>query len=306
MHPQYTLASRTLMVLGMFAASLPVEIQAGEGVDATERSMAFIDRSSRATELFNANKPAEALAIFRDLALNYADLDEDGYAALSVGDCLAALGRDDEARAAYASALSTHPGLATDISSRLIELELAGEVTDAMIEQLRAAAMASQEGRHAAQWRLGRALQSRARSLLAEAAKAFRAAAGRETPFGSLLVGQADLLEELAGDLEAAISRADAAWGTARRPFWKRQCDGDEPASGRPLTEMLRCEWVARTKDGCRIEFQVGRDGKDGQVQVTANGKPIRLTRAQQLAIQRHGERINSILLEAAMSSAAK
>ena len=73
--------------------------------------------------------------------------------------------------------MQTHPELGEQVAERLTELELAGEVSDELIARLRQEAGVEDERRHQANWRLGRALQKRAKSILVEAADAFRAVA---------------------------------------------------------------------------------------------------------------------------------
>lgn len=297
-----------LRILAMLLAGVAVPAQAADSTDPAERSVVFIDKASQATELFNASKPQEALAVFQELLAHYPDLDEDGYVAMGAADCLAALGRDEEATAAYRSTAASHPDMAATVSQRLIELELSGEPTDATISHLRVAAQARDASRHTAQWRLGRALQTRARGLLTEAAAAFRAAAVDDIPdgpgslerFSRMLTSHAALLDELAGNLSDLVRRSEEISGSARSPIAKRSHRSDEMASDGAVTEKSRAEWSVRTKDARRVEFQSKCDETGGEPRITANGKPVKLTKTQVLMIRRHEERINAILLDAA------
>lgn len=71
------------------------------GAEDVDVAFTFIDRAAEATEHFNEGRAAEALAIFQGLLEKYPDQDADGYVSLSIGDCLFALDRFDEAVAAY-------------------------------------------------------------------------------------------------------------------------------------------------------------------------------------------------------------
>ncbi|MGB9626408.1 MAG: hypothetical protein ACPMAQ_16260 [Phycisphaerae bacterium] len=274
--------------------------QPGAGADAVERSVSFVEKSTEATELLSRNKLQEALAAFQELAAQYPDLDEDGYVAMAIGDCLASLGRDAEARDAYRAAAAAHPALTPTVNQRITDLELAGEVSDAMIERLRAAAASADKGRYSAAWQLGRALQRRAKALLIEAAAAFRTASEADTFISRQDPGltQARALEALAADLGGLIDRLEDAWGSARRAM--RLPDKGRAAGA--TTGKGTAEWVLRTKDGRRIEFQIMWTAEpcDSRTQVTANGKPLKLTDNQQSALKRHEDEIRAILLQAA------
>ncbi len=270
------------------------------GADAVERSVCFVEKSTEATELLNRNKLQEALAAFRELAARYPDLDEDGYVAMAIGDCLAGLGRDAEAREAYRAAAAAHPALAPSVNQRITDLELAGEVSDALIERLRMAAASADKSRYAAAWQLGRALQKRARALLIEAAAAFRTASEAATPVSRPDPGlaHARALEALAADLGGLIDRLEDVWGSARRAM--RLPEKGEAAGA--ATENRTAEWVLRTKDGRRIEFRMkwAAETCDSRTDVTANGKPLKLSDNQQSALKRHEDEIRAILLQAA------
>ncbi len=275
--------------------------------DSIERAMYFVSRSAEATGMFNSNKPQEALMIFQELAAGYADLDENGYVATAVGDCLAALERDDEALAAYGAAAATHPELEDAVRQKIIELELAGRVTGELIDELRGAAdEADDDTWLAANWRLGRALQKRASALLDEAAVVFRTAAdagGSEIYLHrTTILHQATLLEELAEDLTSLIERLESRWGPARGPVVPPGCPEAQVSPSEIVTESQRCQRRIRTKDGRRIELRLETGGEEpnAETKITVNGRPVTLTAAQKQIIQRHQYRINAILLEAA------
>lgn len=276
----------------------------GQEVD---RSFRFIERMAQATDLFNADKPQEALDIFRDLAANYPDLDEDGDAAIGIGDCLSLLGLYDQARAAYQGAAAAHPNLQASIVERLADLDLAGEVSDEALARLRADAAS---GRPVAYWRLGRALQKRAQAMLTEAAKSFRAAetadaSGELFPKPSMLTNHTAALEELGKDLGTLIGRTESFWSSLRgvpRKVAEAQAEAKEGIVG---LERGKAEYLVRTKDGQRMEIQIRRES-DCDEQIVINGKTVQLKPEDQRRIQQYQVRINAILLEAAGQSGEK
>ncbi len=291
----------TLGILSMLV-SHGIAWAQGPGLeDPVERAMHFIDKTLEATELYNSNKVQEALAAFQGLAASHADLDEDGYVAIGLADCLAALERDDEARAAYEAAAGSHPDLATTVAQRLTELELAGQITDDLIERLRVDAHAQDSSRSVAAWQLGRALQKRARSLLNEAVSAFRTAAdpASQVPSAGAVLNHAAALEELTEDLASLIRQMDGKWPTARRLGMLPASRGKTKAA-HTLTARNRCEWVTHVRGGRRTEFQIEQDAKTGQTRITTNGKTVKLSYTQRFLLQRHAEGISAILLEAA------
>jgi tetratricopeptide (TPR) repeat protein len=288
-------------LLAVLGASSVARAQQAVPTDPVERSMYFIDKSAEATELLSQNKLQQALATFQDLAVRCPDLDEDGYVAMAIGDCLAGLGRDAEAQAAYNAAAASHPELAVAVNQRLIELELIGEVSDALIDRLRRAAAAPDKSRYAASWQLGRALQKRAKALLIEAAAAFRAVNEADAPFARTdpTLRHAAALDELANDLGSLIDQLDSVWGSARRAMGVRLPDRGETGAGQIVMEKQRSDWVIRAKDGRRIEFQMKLADRSDEAQCVANGKSVKLTATQRALIRRHEERINAILLQA-------
>jgi len=296
----------TIGVLSILLGNAPLCAQEAGATDPVERAVAFITLKTEATELLAADKPSEGLAKFQHLSEHYADLDEDGYVALSIGDCLAVLARDDEARAAYEATAGAHPELAETVAARQVELALVGEVGEALIDQLRAASEAEGRGKPAANWQLARALQKQAKSLLAEAAVAFRFVAEHQSAdSGSRhrsVLDHTALLDEQIEDLGLLIERTERLWGSARGPGFGlagRPIRGT-PGSHRIVTEKLNAAWVVRSKGDRQIEFRMIADPADSKAQITANGRPIELTGTQKRLVQHHRERINRILLEAA------
>ncbi|HUW81600.1 MAG TPA: tetratricopeptide repeat protein [Phycisphaerae bacterium] len=273
--------------------------------DPVERSMTFIDKTMDATKLANDNRTKEALALFEKLAADYGDLDEDGYVAMAIGDCLAALKRYREARTAYQNAAEAHPQLADSVRQRVVELELAGEVGEALVEDLRVATADQDEATAGARWRLGRALQKRAKSTLIEAATAFRLAASVEPTQVSLcrphaMRRQAAMLEELAEDLGALIDQTEDEWG------WVRQLIAGGPPRGsakpaRPdlVVQARHCEYTVQTREDPPIKLEITQDKDDCTMRCAADGRPMVLTETQKLLIRRHEARISAILLEA-------
>ncbi len=273
--------------------------------DPIERSMTFIDKIMQATKLANDNKTKEALALFEKLAADYGDLDEDGLVAMSIGDCLVALKQYREARTAYHNAAEAHPELARSVRQRVVELELAGEVSEVLVEDLRVATADQDEVTAGAYWRLGRALQKRAKATLIEAATAFRLAGSVEPSQMSFcrpvpMRRQAAMLEELAEDLGALIDQSEERWG------WLRQLiAGGSPRSRATLAkpdlvvQARRCEYTVQAREDPPIKLEITQDKDDCTMRYAADGKPIVLTETQKLLIRRHEARINAILLEA-------
>ena len=142
--------------------------------DPLERQMEFTDQSADATDLYNEGHYPEALAAFQSLVQLYADQDTDGYAALGLADTLAAMGRIDDARAAYAAVPAPDAQRQQAIRDRIEELELKAPINDQTLDRLRLAAQQPGDSGFTSAWRLGRALQKRSAELLAEAAQVFR------------------------------------------------------------------------------------------------------------------------------------
>ena len=277
-----------------------------ESDDLVDRTMHFIERASEATELFNAEKLTEALAVFRELNEDGADLDEDGLVGMGVGDCLAGLGRTAEAREAYVALVARNPDLTERVGERLTELELAGEVSDELIARLRRRAGEPGDAGQVGKWRLARARQKRARAMLAEAAETFRSLVdlGWALPPPSWLGRYTALLEELSKDLGALIGQLETRWQSPRvetdRQKVGRLGSKKGPAGGRIVTERIRTEVSVRLGDEPPVEFGVTLDKAGDRPEITADGKPVKLTDTQRLLLQYHRERMSAILLEAA------
>ena len=267
----------------------------GQPVEPVDRSMYFIDRAAQATELLNAKKAEEALPIRQELATTYADEDADGYVGLSLGDCLGQLKRPDEARAAYQAALARQPDLQERVERKLGELEVSGEITDAVVGRLRAEAQSS--GTTSAKWRLGRALQKRAAACLAEAIAAFRSIAEPGTPeceTGFSGAGHANQLEDLLADLNALIQQVEDRWSIKLADLEKKAIPQGIVA------EQRRVEQVLKAPDGKRYEIVLRREAQDRPAQITVNNRPLVLSEAQRRVLKQHQERIDALLIQAA------
>lgn len=295
-------ASAVLAAAGLLVPALAQDIS-----DPVDRSFYFIERSAQATELFNQNRLQDALPIFQELAAGYSDLDEDGYVALGVGDCLLELGQLEAARAAYAQVKALRPDLQEEADLRLVGVELKGEVSDELIAWLRTAAEAPDADRAGMHWILGRALQKRAVSLVSEAAKAFRAAAegggaggrGQKAPS---LTSHAALLDELGQDLSRLVNQVEKAFELRGL---NPQAGADEPTP-EVVAERVRSEHLLRGKDGRRLEFQVRQEEGSCEKQVLVNGNSLELSPEERQLLQRHQERINEILMKAASRASEK
>lgn len=268
-----------------------------------DRSFQFIERLAEATNLFNAGKAEEALAVYRELLSGSPDLDEDGYAAIGVGDCLAALGHHEPARTAYAAALAAHPDIQSNVAGRLAELDVA-DADDNALTRLRTAAAS---GKAIDLWRLGRALQRRAESLLLEAGRTFRSAATAPPAellpkyMSKSLVGHVAVLEELTRDLSAIVARTELTWDMPQRANSLVQTT-PAPVATEPTftTQRQKAEFLLETQDRRRVEVQLRGESDCDPVQVTVNGRSVELNETEMQLIQRHRDRINTILMEAA------
>jgi len=290
----------TIVLAGDVGWARPPDVE-----DPVERSMTFIDKTMQATRLANDGKTRDALALFEKLAADYGDLDEDGYVAMAIGDCLATLKRFQEARSAYQNAAEAHPELADSVRQRVVELELAGQVSEVLVEDLRVEAADQDEVSAGAYWRLGRALQKRAKTTLVEAATAFRLASNVEPSQISLcrpvpMRRQAAMLEELAEDLGALIDQSEEKWG------WLRQLmvGGSPRGRARPakpdlVVQARHCEYTVQAREDPPIKIEITQDQDDCAMECSADGRPIVLTQTQKLLIRRHEARISAILLEA-------
>jgi tetratricopeptide (TPR) repeat protein len=299
---------RSLLIAGaaaLFLANLGHAQHAEE--EALERSMTFVELLNDATELFNEGRLEEAVSILQTLAADYADLDVHGLAVMALGDALSGLNRFEDARAAYLRALNAHAELREALGERLIELDLLGPMNEGLLDYLRAAARPDGEGGASARRQLGRALAQRARELLAEAVETLRSIEP-ETVFcrGSrwLLSDQAALLEDLERDL-AFINERMEQTGLFR--LLRLEAGGEPPGgAGEPenVIESRHLRQTLRTPGGRRVEVELTQDG-GSCLQVVVDGEPVILTDVQRRLLQRHQERMNAILLEAARETAA-
>lgn len=268
--------------------------------DATDRSMAFIEKSVEATNLYNERRLSEALAAFDDLLRNYGDLDEDGLVAMGMADCLFAMERYDEARRLYQVIAGSHPASAAAVNLRVREIDLVtGAIDDAMLAELRQAAAASEHGDHLrAQVQLGRALQKRAAVLLTEAANVFRfAAEGRSAagPGSRRLLNQAVMLAEIQEDLAWLVDRVDASWAADRT--LGQLVDEASLEDAEADVRDCRLGWRSVEPQGaardCEINWAGNRD-----VRLTIDGRPVELDANAALVIRRHLERIDAVVRE--------
>jgi tetratricopeptide (TPR) repeat protein len=285
---RYTFLAAGSIFLTAIAAGQPA-------ADPVERSMRFVDQSLKATELFNAGKPDQALPIFQDLLKQDQDLDEDGYVAISIGDCLTALGRTDQARLAYQQAAKLHPDLQPKIDQHLIELALKGKITDDMIAKLRIAAKANKETQFNAGFQLGRALIKKATQLLTEAAETIQATVKAGGPFGDsgYVQNQPAILNEWITDMKSFSDRLDKGLGKPTIRLIEEEKELEVNIS------KQQWRWETDRQGKPTVSFVITVD-KTGKLHTTANGKPLILTAAQQRLLQHHQQRINAIILEAA------
>jgi tetratricopeptide (TPR) repeat protein len=264
-----------------------------------ERSMQFIDQSFNATELYNAGEVEKALTIFQELLVTNPDLDEDGYVALSVGDCLAALGRIQEARDAYHAAVASHPDLNTEVNRRLVELDLIGNVNDDLIATLRCEVQQRDSDPYTSNLQLGRALEKRAEAMLKESISAFRAAfVVGSSCLGNITQNHVAALEDLTDDLEFNIEQLESYLNQLGR---KKNIKTIETEKKTPSVaiEKQHWRWNSRIEHQPAVSIEI-KINKDGNKEILADGQAIKLTPTQELLIRRHEQRINQIILEAA------
>ncbi|GMU23692.1 MAG: hypothetical protein AMXMBFR13_37700 [Phycisphaerae bacterium] len=310
-----TTTTWTVLALAVcLAVAVQTHAQRSEPPDPVDIALQFIDQTAEATDLFNVDRPQEALAIFQELkatadAHPELNLDEDGYVAFSIGDCLAVMDQNDAARAAYLTAAATHASMQSRVAERLAELDLDGPVSEETIVRFRTAAQSPDQGGLSARWRLARALQARARDLLTEAVQVLRLAkeaqpAGLQPcPSPSWLESHAAVLEELGRDLALLIEQSEARWGSLRSAARETAEATDTPTTG-PFSERMSAEHRLRTKDGKHLNIQIHRESEGGSTQLIVNGKPLELTPTQRRLVQRHQDRINAILMDAANRTA--
>jgi hypothetical protein len=265
--------------------------------------MRFVEQSMAATDLLNAGQAAQALPILQELAKQYADQDEDGYVAVSLGDCLAMLNRTDEARRAYQAALAAHADKKSDIEQRLIELDLAGPVSDELLERLQRAAGSVGDGRFLAAWDLGRALQKKAQSLLEEAANAFSRACDPPSPMPQRVCRPEHLtvLKDLAAQVASHIGQLEERWQQFRHQpgaAGDESAEADRTEKTQPPARTSGIQWTIQKEDGQRITCEL-RPGKPDTLTLLVNGNTTELSPQQAALIRNHQERIQAILSEA-------
>lgn len=301
-------AVRRVTYLGL-AVALTITMTAGTGraqaappTDPVDRAMWFVDRCAEATEQMNAGQYDEALAGFRKLATTCGDLDEDGFVAIAIGDCLAALRRDDEARAAYQAARAAHPDQATSIDRKLVELEMAGPVTNDLIDRLRQLVATANDAntRTAFQWQLARALQKRAKALLDESVLALRDGRLPATDvWGQISTKYADLVEELATDLGSLIARTERRWGSARGPAAiQRPADVARTESSGVDVQSIRLECIASGAGNSKVSISVSWGRTDAPMEIVVDGQRIVLNDEDMRQLERYVDRAARVVLK--------
>lgn len=296
-HPSYDFPTvRRQAFALLLAASMSVGLASAQGQsptdqDPVERTMTFVEHSQEATELYGVGRIEEALAIFQEAFTLAADLDEDGHVAMSIADCLALLNRTAEARAAYENAAAGHPELRPAIEHRLIELELAGEISDSLLDRLRAA-VATDPGNAGRAWHLTQALLKRAAALLPEAADAY-----------SLLLQTGTFLQRSPKDedLQVQLQEIRDQLLALATIFNQSSSSAMDTHTSPVPAQVIRSHqtWTIRTPAGTQVAFEAHQPDPDHRGRFLANGNPVELTPAQQIIIKQHQNRINAILLEA-------
>jgi tetratricopeptide (TPR) repeat protein len=277
--------------------------------DATDRSMAFVEKSVEATNLYNQRKLPEALAMFQELTQKYPDLDEDGYVMMGLADCLHALGRNDEARAAYQSVAARHVDQKETALSRIRELEVAGvQITDALIKELQQAAAAAGDNQISAQLQLGRALQKRAAALLKEAVTAFRSAGEKSRDIGAAgqqtIAEQAAVLAEIHEDLASLVDRVDKTWGGMRT--LGEIARSTSPDGGGANIADYRAEWTTVAGGDKRSSIQVSWSKGQTAPRIVVDGRIIPVNSTQARVLQRYQERMLAVLQETIQTDQAQ
>jgi hypothetical protein len=206
----------------------------------------------------------------------------------------------------------SHPELAESVRKRLIELELAGEITESLLNELRDATYGAVEHKASACWKLGRALQKRAADLLAESVAAFQSAAEAESksaysssfPVG-LVRNHATVLEELTEDLRLLIQQVERRWASPRALADIRNVGLLGKSTAQAGTSSHQSERTIRDADGRSVHVVLTYDAQGCNPQMTVDGEQLALTHTEQLLIRRHEERINAILLESLQKTQA-
>jgi tetratricopeptide (TPR) repeat protein len=273
--------------------------QSASGGDSVDRSMRFVERSMEATDLLNAGKPAEALPVLQELVDRDGDLDADGFAQLSLGDCLAQLNRPDEARRTFLRTAAAHPDRKSEVDQRLLDLELAGPITDDLILRLRAAAGVAEDSRYVGTWNLGRALQRKAMALLDEATACFATACAGTSPLARDLCRSTHqgLLTLVRQELASAIAKAESRWQRGATTASLSEYDDAQTESS--ALSACRADWTIQTAEGKAHHVALRQDKKDGdKFDLTLEGKAVSLTPEQAALIRLHQEQIARILCE--------
>lgn len=296
---------RSLLHVALLIFGLALPVFAGDRSSSIERKIYFVEQVSNAVMLMGREQYEEALSILQPLHQSYADLDDDGQVAIRMGDCLVHLGREDEAWQAYESVLAMNPVAAEQARRKLMELELKGGVTDALVDHLRQLVTRNDTVERRDRLNLGRALQKRARGLLTEAADMFEEAVSNgaytDWPPDEVVQQQTRMLRELSEDLSSLIEWHERWWSMSK--VLKESGYGcgafKQPLLAGPTVENRSSHWVMVTEDDRRltVDAKAGKDLDDVTIEI--NGRAVSLDDTQKLLIQRHWDRINTILFEA-------
>lgn len=277
------------------------QAQDSQADDPVERDMNFVRRVSEGTQLYTLGQYEQALAIFEPLLRTHAELDEDGFVAMAVGDCWMHLKRPQQARQAFHAALARHPNLAEQIEGRLIEADLAGPIDQALIERLRKLRQTRGHSLPQAGWYLARALTQQAGSLLQEAAEVFREASTAMAARGSNCPPRSDTVPELTALLQRlnTVIDAERSAGLLAETALDEQDKLQSRDIAQPAVHLESLTLVTRTPAQRSYIIRTG-DSAEGLV-VTSADQTLPLTSAQQREIRSCQEKIAAILQEANM-----
>lgn len=291
-----------IIVAGLlgFSASMTQAQQASSAddtLDEIERSMYFIEQSSRAMELYGDQQYAQAMPIYKELYHDYSDQDSNGLAAIGYADSLYLVGQKERAIEVYQDVIDRFPHLADRARQYLLELRMRQGVSDALLAELRASA----EGREPeALCMLSRALERRAHQLLTEAAD-WLEQAGQSTKTGCypnrFIRRQSLKLKVLAGDLQKIIEESSALWGSPVTDWMDLiRAEMEEPANH--IVEG-RVRWQIELPDERRAVVELAKEGKQDCLRVLLDGHEVELDGTERALVDSYVERINSVILDA-------
>ena len=104
---------------------------------------------------------------------------------------------------------------------------------------------------------------------------------------------QAAYLDELVDDLKFLINQLEGQLNMPRNADLQKQ-------QTEPVTTERHVHQTIRMPDGTLVMIQVDRSPDSEKAEIKVDGKAIELTRTQLRLLQRHEDRINAIILEAA------